>query len=268
MPPLFNTIRACVYGAIFNFTLICIAMAGHFQRVLATSDLTRFVPFAIFVCTISFLIFIVLLGTSFLLRERNPISTRIELGCLGFAGFLWLVLGSFLASSESQSADVECFASASDLVPLDKSVASFQTEQYQAMYRVLMVFSLINATLALLTFLILLFLAIRRHRMGDEHMWYGPVTSCAWFNDYGNGKSILPRHNVNAARSMATVGGARKDNYTRPSEHWMQRALAFPRRAQHARNVSSGASSLIEPSMSSREFDDGRMVNPNKSRRK
>jgi len=251
-------------------------MAGHFQHVLATSDLTRFVPFAIFVCVITFLMFIILLAASFILRERNPISTRIELGCLGFSGFLWLILGAFLATSDSQDADVECFASASDVVPLDKSVASFHTEQYQAMYRVLMTFSLVNATLVLLAFFILLFLALRRHRMGDDHMWYGPVTSCAWFNDYGNSKPILPmRQNDRGANTSA---GA--DRYTGvPHRHpkhmrgqsgqqgyWTGGTLAIPRRAQHMRN-SSGAGSFIGSSISSRDLDNGKMFNPNKPRR-
>jgi len=250
-------------------------MAGHFQHVLATSDLTRFVPFAIFVCVISFLVFIILLVTSFFLRERNPISTRIELGCLGFAGFLWLVLGAFLATSDSLSADVECFASASDVVPLDESVASFHTEQYQAMYRVLMTFSLINATLVLLAFLVLLFLAVRRHRMGDEHMWYGPVTSCAWFNDYGKGKPILPMRQNDGATTSA--GAA--DRYTlgvphRPPRHmrgqygrqghWTEKTL--PGKIPHLRN-SDANGSFIGSSISSHDIDNGKMFNPNKPRR-
>ena len=69
------------------------------------------------------------------------------------------------------------------------------------MYRVLEAFSLMNAALVIFACLTLLFLAWRRHRMGDEHMWHGPVTSCAWFNNYENAKqnrgktsssSILP----------------------------------------------------------------------------
>lgn len=95
MPSLFNLIRAGIYGMLLNiylhqdllllalgtvflFTLICLAMAGHFQHVLAASDLSkhlvilsiyivtyyafpaRFVPFAIFVCSASMLIILVL----------------------------------------------------------------------------------------------------------------------------------------------------------------------------------------------------------------
>ncbi|KAG9219375.1 hypothetical protein CCMSSC00406_0001785 [Pleurotus cornucopiae] len=168
---LFNTLRSCIYGAVLLFTIICLAMAGHFQQILASSDLTRFVPFAIFVCTASLIIVLCLLGFSFMFKERNPISTRIELACLGLAGTLWLVLGVYLTTSESQDADVECFASESDVVPMDESIAAFQTDQYQAMYRVLMTFALLNAILLLFSFFTLLALAVMRHRSGDEHMW-------------------------------------------------------------------------------------------------
>jgi hypothetical protein len=229
-------------------------MAGHFQHVLATSDLTRFIPFAIFVCAVSFLVFIILLASSFFLRERNPISTRIELVFLGFAGFLWLVLGVFLATSASQSAEVDCFASSSDVVPLDASVASFHTEQYQAMYRVLMNFSVVNAMFVLSAFFTLLILAIRRHRMGDEHMWYGPVTSCAWFNNYEKSKPILPTR-----RKDRTDRGWKAnpvDKYT----------AGVPHRARHMR-YSSGGTSYLGSTFTSREFDDGKMINPNKPRR-
>jgi hypothetical protein len=180
---LFNTIRASIYGAVILFTVICLAMAGRFQTVLASSDLTRFVPFAIFVCSASLLIFLVLLSFSFLLRGRNPISTRIELACLGLAGVFWLALGVFLVTSDAQSADVECFSPDNGQL-LNDELASFHTDQYQAMYRVLNAFSLMNAVLVLFALFALLFLAVRRHRKGDEHMWYGPVTSCAWFNNY------------------------------------------------------------------------------------
>ncbi|EAU84803.2 hypothetical protein CC1G_00322 [Coprinopsis cinerea okayama7 len=185
MPSLFNTIRASIYGSVLLFTVICLAMAGHFQSVLAASDLTRFVPFAIFVCTASLFIFMILVLFSALLRERNPISTRIELASLGLAGVFWLVLGVYLTTSESQDADVECFALEDSAVPLEDEIANFHTDQFQAMYRVLTSFSLINAILVLASCLVLLVLALRRHRNGDEHMWHGPVTSCAWFNTYG-----------------------------------------------------------------------------------
>lgn len=79
---------------------------------------------------------------SVFLRERNPISTRIELASLGLAGVFWLgafflprpfrlklihlspVLGVFLATSEAQDADVECFESPDSQVVLDDEIAS------------------------------------------------------------------------------------------------------------------------------------------------
>ncbi|KXN86284.1 hypothetical protein AN958_10146 [Leucoagaricus sp. SymC.cos] len=198
MPSLFNTIRAALYGVVLLFTVICLAMAAHFQAVLAASDLTRFVPFAIFVCTASLFIFTILLVFSFLLKERNPISTRIELASLGLAGVFWLVLGVYLTTSESQDADVECFASDNPQVVLDAEVASFRTEQYQAMYRVLNAFALMNAVLIIFAGFTLLFLALRRHRNGEHHMWHGPVTSCAWFNTYDNPKQ---GHRANTSSS-------------------------------------------------------------------
>ncbi|TFK28718.1 hypothetical protein FA15DRAFT_477628 [Coprinopsis marcescibilis] len=213
MPSLFNTIRASIYGSVLLFTVICLAMAGHFQTVLAASDLTRFVPFAIFVCSASLFIFMILVLFSALLRERNPISTRIELASLGLAGVFWLVLGVYLTTSESQDADVECFASAESQVVLEEEIASFHTDQFQAMYRVLTSFSLINAILVIASCLILLFLALRRHRNGDEHMWHGPVTSCAWFNTYNYGKNNgKPGHQTRP--SMAALLPTAATTYT------------------------------------------------------
>ncbi|KDR83729.1 hypothetical protein GALMADRAFT_236076 [Galerina marginata CBS 339.88] len=210
MPSLFITIRNSIYGTVLLFTLICLAMAGHFQSVLAASDLTRFVPFAIFVCSASMFIFLVLISFAFFLRERNPISTKVELACLGLAGMFWLVLGVFLITSDAQSADVECFASDASSTPLDDASAEFHTDQYQAMYRVLMSFSLMNAALVLFACFALLFLALRRHRKGDEHMWHGPVTSCAWFNNYENAKQTRGKVSSSSILPVASayMGGA------------------------------------------------------------
>jgi len=278
MASLFNKIRAAIYGSVLLFTVICLAMAAHFQTVLAASDLTRFVPFAIFVCSASLFIFVVLLVFSFFLRERNPISTRIELASLGLAGMFWLVLGVFLATSDSQSADVECFASDTSTEPLDSSMASFHTDQYQAMYRVLNAFSLINATLILLSCFILLFLAVRKHRKGDEHMWYGPVTSCAWFNSYGNAKSPARSKSLKNARAsilptsianMAAVkrSATKEDAYTRPSrrEFSEKPPKPYPKahksRAQDKHPRQGSGDSSVHGSSSS-DFENGAMLNP------
>ncbi|TEB35844.1 hypothetical protein FA13DRAFT_1728700 [Coprinellus micaceus] len=211
MPSLFNTIRLSIYATVLVLTVICLGMAGHFQSVLAASDLTRFVPFAIFVCVASLFIFTILILFSVFLRERNPISTRIELASLGLAGVFWLVLGVYLTTSEAQDADVECFESADSQVVLDEQAASFHTDQFQSMYRVLMAFALMNAALIIAACLILLFLAFRRHKQGDVHMWHGPRYKAAAFGasekpQQRKKSSLLPTHAV--AAGAAAIGGA------------------------------------------------------------
>jgi hypothetical protein len=164
------------------------------------------------------------LSFSYFLRERNPISTRIELASLGLAGMFWLILGVYLTTSDAQTADVECFTATDLQVPLDEQVANFHTDQYQAMYRVLYAFSLLNALLVILSCGILLILALRRHWRGDEHMWHGPVTSCAWFNNYENAKlpqakssdaSVLPIASTQMGRATFTEKPERSANVRR-----------------------------------------------------
>lgn len=289
MPSLFNSIRSGIYFAALLFTVICLAMAGHFEAVLASSDLTRFVPFALFVGSASLLIILLLLGFSFLFRDRNPISTRIELSSLALAGIFWLALGIYLALSDSQSADVECFSSPTSTEVLDASSATFHTEQYQAMYRVLNAFSLINATLLLIFAFGLFFLALRRHRKGDEHMWYGPVTSCAWFNEYskrrGHSKrsriGILPTGNVAAeytekpsrTRSRSHHRSHSRGHARGPSQSRRDRRepTRYPARVYESQmshkytpkqDPQSSGSSLLDSTIES--FDNGGMRNPNR----
>ncbi|KAJ7047364.1 hypothetical protein C8F04DRAFT_936995 [Mycena alexandri] len=266
MPSLFLTLRACLYGAVFIATLICLAMAGHFQSVLASSDLTRFVPFALFVCCVGLLVISCLLGFSFFLRERSPVSLRLELASLGFLGILWLALGVFLSTSDSQSADVECFSSASSAVALEDSTSDFQTEQYHAMYHVLMAFSLLNAALIIFAFIVLLTLATRRHLNGDYHMWYGPVTA-GIVNDYSKAK---PTRRATAPKPsiLPTVMTEKRTRSSAPTKHKPTHSSsrrAYPKPAhpvadRYTRQGGSGQSSLI----GSNEFDNGGMVNPNR----
>jgi len=261
MPSLFTAIRASLYGSVFIATLICLAMAAHFQTSLAASDLTRFVPFALFVCCVGLLVIACLLGFSLLLKERNPISLRLELASLGFLGILWLALGVFLSTSDSQSADVECFASESSTVALDDSTSDFQTEQYHAMYRVLMAFSLINAALIILAFIALLTLATRRHLNGDYHMWYGPVTA-GILNNYSQAKPTR-RRPVTKPSILPTVMTEKRTRSAPPkpkATHSSSRR-AHPRSDRYnTRPSGSGQSSLI----GSNEFDNGGMMNPNR----
>ncbi|PPQ72908.1 hypothetical protein CVT26_014571 [Gymnopilus dilepis] len=245
MSSLFNTIRACIYGTVILFTVICLAMAGHFQSVLAASDLTRFVPFAIFVCSASLFIFLIL----FFLRGRNPISTRIELASLGLAGVFWLV----------------------------------HTDQYQAMYRVLNTFSLMNAILVIFACLALLFLAVRRHRKGDEHMWHGPVTSCAWFNSYDSTKqnrgktssaSILPVATAYMGEPVYTEKPERKASSRRDRDRTYASTRPYeprnpyptPPKEASARPTRHGSGSSPRSGSSTRNLENGGMLNPYSNR--
>lgn len=106
------------------WTVICLAIAVHLHGLLETSDLSQFILLGAhhatdflkssvytvryfrmqhesyhYLSTVWFLLLIddVLTLTDHcirlactLLRDRNPISTRIELGCLGLAGVFWL----------------------------------------------------------------------------------------------------------------------------------------------------------------------------------
>lgn len=255
MTSLFNIIRACIYGTVLLFTFICLAMACDFLAVLEPSDLTRFVPFAIFICSASLFVFVILLAFSFFFRGRNPISTRIELAFLALAGVFWLVLGTFLVTSDSQEAEVECFADSTSTTPLADNLATFHTVQYQEMYRVLMTFSLMNAVIILLSALLLLGLAIRRHRNGDNHMWHGPVTSCAWFNDYENSK---PQRSKSDSSSVLPIVSEHRQPSPRRVPEKTYNAGSRPRREHQPREkqVDQTQQYAID------DFNNGMMQNP------
>ncbi|KAJ7904524.1 hypothetical protein B0H14DRAFT_2663254 [Mycena olivaceomarginata] len=269
MPSLFSTLRACLYGVVFIATLICLAMAGHFQSVLASSALTRFVPFALFVSCVGLLVITILLGCAVFLRERSPISTFVELISLLLLSILWLPLGIFLSASDSQSADVECFASETSTVALDESTSDFQTEQYHAMYHVLTAFSLINAVLLILACVTLFFFAYRRHRSGDTHMWKAPVTAGIALNYSQSKPASRPRRSQPKPSILPTVMTEKPTTRSGPSTRHKPHHSSSSRRAQRAHPVAdrytrqqggSGQSSLI----GSNEFDAGGMVNPNR----
>ncbi|KAI9512179.1 hypothetical protein F5148DRAFT_1164561 [Russula earlei] len=225
----FNIIRASVYSLVFLWSIICLALAAHFQSVLSASDLTRFVPFAIFVSSATLAIILVL--SAFSVRSNmNPVSARIELGCLGLMGTLWIALGAFLANSASETASVECFASANDLTPVD---GGYSTETYQAQYRVLEAFSLFNAIL-LLGFLLLLFgLAVKHHSKGHKHVWLSPVTTFDWFHRGSNKDSKLPAP-VTAHRSRSQ---SKPQVAPAPRRHASEKRTQTPQ-APHARRPS------------------------------
>ncbi|KAF7790810.1 hypothetical protein EIP86_001767 [Pleurotus ostreatoroseus] len=133
---------------------------------------------------------------------RNPISTKIELGCLGLAGVLWLALGAFLASSDSADSEVECFTDV-DTEQEPMTMPGFNTETYHAQYRVLEAFSFFNVILILGFLCMLLILALRHRRWGHSYVWNTSVTAYPWFagSDAQTGKLPAP---ATAKRSVST----------------------------------------------------------------
>ncbi|KAI0303236.1 hypothetical protein BC826DRAFT_984183 [Russula brevipes] len=227
-----NIIRGFVYFFVFLWSIVCLAIAVHFNGVLSASDLTRFVPFAIFVSSATLAIIVVL--SAFSVRSNmNPVSTRIELGCLGLMGTLWIALGGFLASSDSETASVECFVSATDLTPIE---GGFSTETYQAQYRVLEVFSLFNAILILGLLLLLLFLALKNHTKGRKEVWLSPVTTFDWFNRGSKKSGKLP--------APVTARRGRSQSKSRPQA---QAAPAPRRHMSERRTYASRPSQSRQP---------------------
>jgi len=243
MPSAFTIFRAAVYGAVLLWTLICLAIAGHFQSILASSNLTTFVPLAIFVSCAGFLIIASLLLFS-LKRVKNPISTRIELASLGLVGILWIALSSLLTTSDANDADVECYTSSTSTTLVDDP--SFSTDVYHAQYRVLEAFSVFNAILIWGFFAILLALAIKHHFSGETQVWYCPVTSYPWFAKYSNkSKKALPKlpapvtARTGGSRSKAKDPEYRKDYDDEEKENArVHRGYKDEREPRHARSHS------------------------------
>ena len=165
------------------------------------------------------------------------------------------------------------------------------------MYRVLNSFSLINAVLSaiaallilisfltlylttvLFSCLTLLLLAARRHKNGDKHMWHGPVTSCAWFNDYGNEKRATKGRTGKSNLLPLTTGeytekrpdrvrSARRGNSTRYQHNPNLPPKPYPAATpdNHRRH---GNGNTSPRSNESHEFDNGGMNNPYRTARR
>jgi len=225
MPSPFNIARGAIYGTVLLWTIICLAIAVHLHGLLAMSDLTRFVPFAIFVCSASLAVMLALLGFT-LMKERSPVSTKIELACLGLIGTFWLSLGAYLATSPSDDAEVECY-STTDSVTDVIEMPGFSTDTYHAQYRVLEAFSLFNTFLIWGFLLLLLALALRQHTAGHRSQWNCAVTSYPWFGkDKGKGspgsgnytaknKGKLPEPATSRSRSRSRSRGRQPERESR-----------------------------------------------------
>jgi hypothetical protein len=141
----------------------------------------------------------------------------------------------------------------------------------------------------------MLFLAVRKHRNGDQHMWYAPITSCAWLSTYkpnkrsDSQKSILPRNNSgykgatrpSEKEPIYTSEKPSRKNSSRPSRERSHRSQRSQGGEGHTRNRStsrrpsqsrakiyeqhrrmpSGNASIVAPHTNV-DFENGAMVEP------
>jgi hypothetical protein len=142
---------------------------------------------------------------------------------------------------------------------------------------------------------LMLFLAVRKHRNGDQHMWYAPITSCAWLSTYkkpnkrsDSQKSILPRSNSGykgatrpsekeaiytsekpsrknsrpsrerSHRSQRSQGG---EGHTRNRSTSRRPSQSRPKIYEQHRRMPSGNASVVAPHANV-DFENGAMVEP------
>lgn len=175
MLSLFNIFRFAVFFTVMAWSLIVLGLSAFFDHLIISSDMTRYVPFAIFlaVCTL-IIIPTLLIAGSF---KRIVLSqVRCELAFAGLLGLMWLILGLSTASAEDSIVTCD-FDGSGDFVESDE----YSTDMYHEQLRVLRAFSLFNAILLLGFFLVLLFLACRQHLMGRTLVWTSRTTIYPWF---------------------------------------------------------------------------------------
>ena len=138
--------------------------------------------------------------------------------------------------------------------------------------------------LVLLSFLALLYLAMRKYCKGDEQMWYAPVTSCAWFNQYthakqptagrSNSSDLLPIASAHMQKKVYTEeperksSGRRRDRSTRP--YYPRNPYPTPTKA-HTTNMPrytrQATGSPPYGGSSIADLEKGGMLNPKSARR-
>lgn len=206
----FNALRAFTFVVILAWSLIVLAIAIHFQLVLVSSELTHFVPLALFASAFTIVAIVVLLVLSTLWKV-NPVSTRIELVCVGAVGTIWLALGLVMATSPSQDADVECFSESDGSL----EVTGFTTDAFHAQYRVVEAFSLFNVILSWGYFLTLLVLALRHFHLGWKRVWQTPATT----SPLKRRPSHKPSHRSASLPVPVTARTAEKATNVRPQHN-------------------------------------------------
>ncbi|KDQ21027.1 hypothetical protein BOTBODRAFT_27043 [Botryobasidium botryosum FD-172 SS1] len=191
---LFTTIRLVIFLTVLVWSIIVLGIAAHFQDIFVANDLTRFIPFAIFVAAITLFIITALLISGRWMKDKGILShTRTELALVGFLVGFWLALG--LYTSLASIADVEC-----------DDDELYSTGTYHTQYRVLQVFALFNLILLGAYLFMLLGLALRRHFRGDKYVWTSCVTTTPWFSSsISMGKRPVLPTSQKSSRDMREV---------------------------------------------------------------
>jgi len=172
----FNIVRFVIFFTVMAWSLIVLGLSAFFDHLIISSDMTRYVPFAIFLAVCTLVIIPTLLITGSLKRGGLMSQVRTELAFTGLLGLLWLILGLSTASAEDSIITCD-FDGSGDFVESDE----YSTDMYHEQLRVLRAFSIFNALLLLGFFLFLLFLTIRQHLMGRTFVWTSRSTTYPWF---------------------------------------------------------------------------------------
>ncbi|KAH7105709.1 hypothetical protein BKA62DRAFT_690618 [Auriculariales sp. MPI-PUGE-AT-0066] len=192
MHNILNFVRLCLYLAVVAWAAIVLGLACNFDKMLVASDLTRFVPLAIFIAATTMLVMIALLLAPIALRH-NPITTLYELSSIAFLSVFWLALGCYTATAEM--GDVECYADEDETEPIE--FAAFTTDIYHAQFRALEGFALINVFLLLGFLFFMLLQAYIQQRKGFRTVWSTPLALYPWFggrrrNNRSNSTKLPP----------------------------------------------------------------------------
>ncbi|KAG8982409.1 hypothetical protein FRB90_006824 [Tulasnella sp. 427] len=176
MLSVFNIIRLSIFSAVIAWSLIVIGVAGHLNTILIANEYTRFIPLAIFIAVLTFLIIPTLIVFGFVQRPFILQQVRMELAFTGFLGLLWFILGIYTATSPDT--EVECdFDGDGTFEESDE----FSTDTFYAQFHCIEAFAIFNAILLFIYFFLLLLLSLRQHRAGYTEVWREPATTYPWF---------------------------------------------------------------------------------------
>jgi len=188
---MFRIFRFAIFFTVMAWSLIVLGLAAFFDHLIISSDMTRYVPFSIFLAVITLVIIPTLLIAGALKKWQLLSQVRTELAFTGLLGLMWLILGLSTASAEDSIVTCD-FDNSGEFVESDQ----YSTDMYHEQLRVLRAFSIFNAILLLAFFAILLWMTIRQHLMGRTLVWTSRTTTYPWFG----GAPVVPSKEWNTSQ--------------------------------------------------------------------